>query len=84
MNANSFLIWWFDRCLYREPVSSEQTFETTLLTLYAAHKYQCPDLVNFCVSHLTDNLKESNVLTILKDARVYVGDYADGLQIKVF
>ncbi|CAG7821239.1 unnamed protein product, partial [Allacma fusca] len=60
--------------LYNEPVELKSV-DTALATLQAADKYFCCGLARVCISFLSDNLNQNNVLAILKFIRVYCGDY---------
>lgn len=44
------------------------------MTLYAANKYLCPDLVEICVKYLDENLTKNNVLQIYQHVRLYSTD----------
>lgn len=51
-----------------------QSVETALRTLYAAHKYQCPELVQKCVDYLSQNLNVNNILSILSNIPLLCGN----------
>jgi len=53
---------------------SVHSVDTALLTLCAAHKYQCAGLVQIAVDFLAANIGTGNVLSILRVARVLSGN----------
>lgn len=44
------------------------------MTLYAANKYLCPDLVEICVKYLDEHITTDTVLQIYEHLRVYSTD----------
>ncbi|OXA55399.1 BTB/POZ domain-containing protein 2 [Folsomia candida] len=61
------------RHLYAQEMAF-QSVETALRTLYAAHKYQCPELVQKCVDYLSQNLNVNNILSILSNIPLLCGN----------
>ncbi|CAH0388839.1 unnamed protein product [Bemisia tabaci] len=58
------------RFLYKEEINL-QSATTALLTLYAAHKYLCIDLVKKCIMYLDEHMSVDSVLRVYQHLRVY-------------
>jgi len=61
------------RYIYHEDVQL-QSVGTALMTLYAANKYLCPELVHICVRYLDDHMTTETVLQIYQHLRFYSND----------
>ena len=49
------------------------------MTLYAANKYLCPELVDICVRYLDDHINTETVLQIYQHLRFYSSDLSTQL-----